>query len=116
MQPIGEAALTHVFRPIRVGTLSLDHRIVVPPHGGGNGNLLGSTAEFEQHFAMWLAKAHGGIQWLGGGPNFVRNPLPGRLRTDRRRLRMAPGFLPRPALSAASASSPDGLHAAGRRI
>jgi 2,4-dienoyl-CoA reductase-like NADH-dependent reductase (Old Yellow Enzyme family) len=68
--------LAHVFRPVQVGTLSLDHRMVVPPHGGGNGNLLGSEAEFEQHCALWLAKADGGMQWLGGGPNFVRNPLP----------------------------------------
>ncbi len=65
-----------VFSPIRVGTLSLDHRMVVPPHGGGNGNLLGSDTEFEQHCALWLAKATGGMQWLGGGPNFVKNPLP----------------------------------------
>lgn len=68
--------LDHVFAPITVGTLSLDHRMVVPPHGGGNGNLLGTDAEFEQHCALWLAKAAGGMQWLGGGPNFVRNPLP----------------------------------------
>ena len=68
--------LPHVFSPVTVGTLSLDHRLVVPPHGGGNGNLLGSEAEFEQHCALWLAKAEGGMQWLGGGPNFVRNPLP----------------------------------------
>jgi dimethylglycine catabolism A len=68
--------LAHVFTPITVGTLQLDHRMVVPPHGGGNGNLLGSDAEFEQHCALWLAKAHGGMQWLGGGPNFVRNPMP----------------------------------------
>ena len=66
----------NVFQPIRVGTLSLDHRLAVPPHGGGNGNLLGSEAEFEQHCALWLAKAEGGMQWLGGGPNFVKNPLP----------------------------------------
>jgi 2,4-dienoyl-CoA reductase-like NADH-dependent reductase (Old Yellow Enzyme family)/thioredoxin reductase len=66
----------HITQPITVGTLSLDHRLVVPPHGGGNGNLLGSEAEFEQHCALWLAKAHGGMQWLGGGPNFVKNPLP----------------------------------------
>ena len=66
----------HVFRPIRVGTLDLDHRLVVPPHGGGNGGLLGSDADFEQHAALWLAKAAGGMRWLGGGPNFVRNPLP----------------------------------------
>ncbi len=68
--------IASVFSPIRVGTLSLDHRMVVPPHGGGNGNLLGSDAEFEQHCALWLAKAQGGMQWLGGGPNFVKNPLP----------------------------------------
>lgn len=68
--------MTGLFSPVRVGTLELSHRLVVPPHGGGNGNLLGSDAEFEQHCALWLAKARGGFQWLGGGPNFVRNPLP----------------------------------------
>ena len=66
----------HVFRPIQVGSLDLDHRLVVPPHGGGNGNLMGSDADFEQHAALWLAKVAGGMRWLGGGPNFVRNPLP----------------------------------------
>ena len=71
-----ERRYPHVFRPIQVGTLSLDHRVVVPPHGGGNGSLLGSQADFEQHAALWLAKLAGGVRWLGGGPNFVRNPLP----------------------------------------
>ncbi len=66
----------HVFRPIQVGSLNLEHRLVVPPHGGGNGNLMGSDADFEQHAALWLAKLAGGMRWLGGGPNFVRNPLP----------------------------------------
>ena len=65
-----------VFTPLRVGTLELDHRLVVPPHGGGNGSLIGTTDEFEQHCALWLAKVEGGMQWVGGGPNFVRNPLP----------------------------------------
>jgi 2,4-dienoyl-CoA reductase-like NADH-dependent reductase (Old Yellow Enzyme family)/thioredoxin reductase len=70
------ADFPNVFRPIEVGTLRLDHRVVVPPHGGGNGNLMGTEDEFEQHCALWLAKARGGMQWLGGGPNFVKNPLP----------------------------------------
>ncbi len=65
-----------LFTPITVGTLDLEHRMVVPPHGGGGGNLMGSEHEFEQHCALWLAKAHGGMQWLGGGPNFVKNPIP----------------------------------------
>ena len=63
-------------QPIQVGTMALDHRIVVPPHGGGAGALLGSPAQFEQHCAHWLAKVDGGVQWIGGGPTFVRNPLP----------------------------------------
>ncbi len=71
-----EGRYPHVFRPIQVGTLSLDHRLVVPPHGGGNGGLMGSEDDFEQHAAMWLAKLAGGMRWLGGGPNYVRNPLP----------------------------------------
>jgi 2,4-dienoyl-CoA reductase-like NADH-dependent reductase (Old Yellow Enzyme family)/NADPH-dependent 2,4-dienoyl-CoA reductase/sulfur reductase-like enzyme len=71
-----DQSFRHVARSITVGTLSLDHRLVVSPHGGGNGNLVGTPAEFEQHCALWLAKARGGMQWLGGGPNFVRNPLP----------------------------------------
>ena len=71
-----ERRYPHVFRPIRVGTLSLDHRLVVPPHGGGNGSLMGTDDDFEQHAALWLAKLAGGMRWLGGGPNFVRNPLP----------------------------------------
>jgi 2,4-dienoyl-CoA reductase-like NADH-dependent reductase (Old Yellow Enzyme family)/thioredoxin reductase len=66
----------HVWQPIRVGTLELDHRLVVPPHGGGNGNLMGTEEDFEQHVALWMAKVHGGMRWVGGGPNFVRNPLP----------------------------------------
>lgn len=77
-EPVDEVAVRypHVFRPIEVGALKLDHRLVVPPHGGGNGNLMGTDADFEQHAALWLAKLSGGMRWLGGGPNFVRNPLP----------------------------------------
>ncbi len=65
-----------VFRPLRVGTMDLDHRLVVPPHGGGAGALVGSEEMFEQHCRHWLAKIEGGVQWIGGGPTFVRNPLP----------------------------------------
>jgi 2,4-dienoyl-CoA reductase-like NADH-dependent reductase (Old Yellow Enzyme family)/thioredoxin reductase len=65
-----------VFTPIRVGTMSLDHRLVVPPHGGSAGTLLGGETEFEQYCQHWLAKVDGGVQWVGGRPNYVRNPLP----------------------------------------
>ncbi len=68
--------LPHVFRPITVGTLSLDHRLVVPPHGGGGGGLVGTDDEFETYAAIWVAKATGGMRWLGTAPGLVRNPVP----------------------------------------
>jgi 2,4-dienoyl-CoA reductase-like NADH-dependent reductase (Old Yellow Enzyme family) len=64
-----------IFSPIRVGTMSLGHRLVVPPHSGGGGALLGTEEQFERMCRYWLARVEGGMQWVGGGPVFVRNPL-----------------------------------------
>ena len=64
-----------LFLPINLGTMHLDHRLVVPPHSGGGGALLGSEQQFDRMCAYWLARVEGGMQWLGGGPVFVRNPL-----------------------------------------
>ena len=102
----------HVFRPIQVGCLNLDHRLVVPPHGGGNGNLMGSDADFEQHAALWLAKLAGGMQWLGGGPNFVRNPLPAGFEPTAS-VPTAPASSGMPAIRPGSVSWPRRVHAGG---
>ena len=109
------ADLTHVFQPIRVGTLSLAHRLVVPPHGGGNGNLMGSEAEFEQHCAVWLSRARGGFQWLGGGPNFVRNPLPVGFEPTGVGAH-GPGFFRDPRYPARLAEFARRMHAAGASV
>ena len=63
------------FTPIRVGTMNLDRRLVVPAHSGGGGSLLGPEALFERHCAYWTARVRGGATWVGGGPTFVANPL-----------------------------------------
>ena len=80
MDVVREVAMNHdltpLWQPLSVGRLRLSHRLVVPPHGGGNGNLMGTVAEYEQHCAHWISKIEGGAEWIGGGPNFVANPLP----------------------------------------
>jgi 2,4-dienoyl-CoA reductase-like NADH-dependent reductase (Old Yellow Enzyme family)/threonine dehydrogenase-like Zn-dependent dehydrogenase len=68
-------ATTDIFSPVRVGTMSLGHRLVVPPHSGGGGALLGTDEQFERMCRYWLARVQGGMQWMGGGPVFVGNPL-----------------------------------------
>lgn len=62
-------------RPIRVGTMDLSSRLVVPPHSGGGGSLLGAPELFERHCAYWAARLHGGAAWVGGSPVHVGNPL-----------------------------------------
>jgi hypothetical protein len=37
-----------IFSPIRIGTMSLGHRLVVPPHSGGGGALLGTQEQFDR--------------------------------------------------------------------
>jgi 2,4-dienoyl-CoA reductase-like NADH-dependent reductase (Old Yellow Enzyme family) len=68
-------ATSNLFSPIRVGTMALGHRLVVPPHSGGGGALLGTEEQFDRMCRYWLARVEGGMQWVGGGPMFVRNPL-----------------------------------------
>ena len=63
-----------LFQPIKVGRLSLSHRITVPPHGAGN--MVGSDREFEAYKSYYVARVAGGIDWVGGGPLYVANPLP----------------------------------------
>jgi len=63
-----------LFQPIKVGRLNLSHRITVPPHGAGN--MVGSDREFEAYKSYYVARVTGGIDWVGGGPLYVANPLP----------------------------------------
>jgi hypothetical protein len=55
-------AAAGVFSPTRVGTMSLGHRLVVPPHSGGGGALLGTEEQFERMCRYWLARVQGGRQ------------------------------------------------------
>src|SRR5215475_916222 len=73
--PMTSPGIPSLFTPITVGTMALDHRLAVPPHSSGGMLLVGTPEQFEQHCSYWLARVEGGMQWLGGGPIWVRNPL-----------------------------------------
>lgn len=103
---------TLAFEPIRVGTMQLDHRLVVPPHSGGSGRLLESEELFDQHCSYWVERIKGGVQWVGGGPTFVRNPLiPGFEPTGVGS--NGPGYFRHPQFAERMGTYFERLHAAG---
>ncbi len=112
MTVVAPAHLSRVFSPIRVGTIDLDHRLVVTPHGGGGASMMGTDDEFERFCAMWIEKVHGGMQWIGGGPNFVRNPLPLGFEPTGVGAH-GPGFFRDPRYSARVGEFASRVHAAG---
>ncbi|OLL19227.1 MULTISPECIES: oxidoreductase [unclassified Rhodococcus (in: high G+C Gram-positive bacteria)] len=66
--------LPHVFSPVKVGTLDLSQRVVVPTHAGGGGSLTGPGPLFERFLAYWKTRIDGGAEWIGGSPAFVASP------------------------------------------
>jgi 2,4-dienoyl-CoA reductase-like NADH-dependent reductase (Old Yellow Enzyme family)/thioredoxin reductase len=67
--------LVRALEPISFGTISLKHRLVVPPHGGGTGSLVKDDAAYESYVAYWMQRIDDGFQWVGGGPGYVRSGL-----------------------------------------
>jgi 2,4-dienoyl-CoA reductase-like NADH-dependent reductase (Old Yellow Enzyme family)/thioredoxin reductase len=67
--------LVRALEPITFGTISLRHRLVVPPHGGGTGSLVKDEAAYESYVAYWMQRIDDGFQWVGGGPGYVRSNL-----------------------------------------
>ena len=65
--------LRAALEPITVGTMTLDHRLFVPTHGGGAGSLSGDDARFEAMVDYWLSRVEDGFQWIGGPPCHVRH-------------------------------------------
>jgi 2,4-dienoyl-CoA reductase-like NADH-dependent reductase (Old Yellow Enzyme family)/thioredoxin reductase len=67
--------LVRALEPITFGTISLRHRLVVPPHGGGTGSLVKDDAAYESYVAYWMQRINDGFQWIGGGPGYVKSGL-----------------------------------------
>lgn len=76
-----DASLEALFEPIRIGTMQLRNRIMLPPHGRLIGNPFGSEVEAERFFAYFGSRAQDGAAWVDGLNCYVGKP-------------MAPGFEP----------------------
>lgn len=68
-------AYPHVFAPIRIGSMRLRNRVMVPPHGSAIGNLWGTEQQAAQHIAYWVSRARDGAAWIDGVRGRVRNPV-----------------------------------------
>ena len=68
-------SLDVLWEPLQVGTMALKNRIMVPTHGAGVGNILGSDRQAASFRAYYVGRARGGAAWVGGSNCFVLNPL-----------------------------------------
>jgi 2,4-dienoyl-CoA reductase-like NADH-dependent reductase (Old Yellow Enzyme family)/thioredoxin reductase len=64
-----------LFRPIRVGSMQLRNRVMLPPHASAVGTLWGTQAQADQHVAYWVARVRAGAGWIDGTTGFVENLL-----------------------------------------
>src|SRR5437763_1823568 len=55
-----------LFSPIRIRTMALRNRVMMPPHGSAIGDLWGSDADAERNIAYWQARAQAGVAWIDG--------------------------------------------------
>jgi len=66
---LASSASTHenefpaLFSPIRIGSLALRNRVIMPPHSSAIGNLWGTDREAEQAIAYLQSRADAGVSW-----------------------------------------------------
>ncbi len=99
-----------LFQPITIGRHDFTHRIIVPPHGSGN--MVGSDKEFAAYKQYYVARVEGGIEWVGGGPLYLRNPLPPGFEPSGLGA-YGPGLFRHPKFAARMAALTSDVHRAG---
>ena len=69
-------AFSALFTPLRIGSMELANRIMVPTHAMADGNLLGTQAEADRFIAYYRSKADGGAAWVCGSSMHLRTHVP----------------------------------------
>jgi 2,4-dienoyl-CoA reductase-like NADH-dependent reductase (Old Yellow Enzyme family)/thioredoxin reductase len=68
-------ALTHLFQPLRVGSMDLRNRVMMPPHGRVTGDPFGTEKDAARYYAYWSTRARDGVAWVDGFNGFVGNTV-----------------------------------------
>ncbi|WP_326791661.1 FAD-dependent oxidoreductase [Streptomyces sp. NBC_00841] len=71
-QPVRDSLL---FQPIRIGTMDLRNRIMLPPHGRLTGDPFGPERQAKANLAYWRQRAESGAAWICGLNAFVGNTV-----------------------------------------
>ncbi len=66
----------HLFRPIRVGTMQLRNRVMMPPHASAIGNIYGTDDDARRNIAYFERRCRDeGAAWVGALSTHMRNTL-----------------------------------------
>src|SRR3954449_9794777 len=69
-------AFPHLFSPIRVGTMRLRNRVMMPPHASAIGNIYGTDDDARRNIAYFESRcADGGASWVGSLSTHIANTL-----------------------------------------
>lgn len=69
------ADIAALFEPIRIGTMQLRNRVMLPPHARLIGNPFGTTKEAHRFVTYFQRRARDGAAWIGGLNCYVDKPL-----------------------------------------
>jgi 2,4-dienoyl-CoA reductase-like NADH-dependent reductase (Old Yellow Enzyme family)/thioredoxin reductase len=72
----GRQAYSHLFSPIRVGTMNLRNRAMLPPHASAIGNIYGSDEDARRNIAYFESRcADDGPAWVASLSTHLRNTV-----------------------------------------
>lgn len=71
-----DAGFPHLFSPIRVGTMALRNRAMLPPHASAIGNIYGTDDDARRNIAYFESRcANDGPAWVGSLSTHIGNTL-----------------------------------------
>src|SRR3954447_5025856 len=74
--PTSTIAYPHLFAPIRVGTMRLRNRVMMPPHASAIGNIYGTDEDARRNIAYFESRcSDGGASWVGSLSTHIANTL-----------------------------------------